>query len=91
MSSIVRNDHKLILKIKELREHINLEPLFKFKNRKNVPQEILTHDWKASLRSWFAMSLNKSSDIFSEYFHNKSMDNQLGAMFIYDVKRMIIK
>ena len=33
MSSIVRNDHKLILKINELREHIDLEPLFYFKNK----------------------------------------------------------
>ena len=87
MSSIVRNDHRLILKINELREHINLEPLFKFKNINNASQEILTHDWNASLRNWFALSLTKSSDIFSEYFHNISMDDQLGAMFIYNVKK----
>ena len=67
-----------------MREHIDLEPLFKFKNKTNASQEILTHDWNASLRSWFAMSLNKSSDIFSEYFNNTSMDDQLGAMFKYD-------
>ena len=87
MSSIVRNDHKLILKINELREHIDLEPLFKFKNKNNASQEILTHVWNASLRSWFALSLNKSSKIFSDYFHNKSMDDELGAMFNYNVTK----